>query len=434
MTATNALSPSTLYRGVYGLRDHSEPINAQNAYKAIASVFACLTAYATNAPQVTGEVQRLDGEPWPDHPVQYLLKNPNDDMGERVLSLYNTIYKPLGGATQLQLLRNTEWPGRPVIGWRPYTTYEMAPVPLIDKPVGRNSWVDHYWHIPALGTPERVEREDVVTLRFPSIDPNIAQMNLSPIAAAFVDINSDKAITTLPAELLNNSAFISAFFALGNGTEEMPDEIFENIKSDVMAQYTAGNKFKPMVARGSGSFEMIHPDFRKMDLGTLGNRPELRICSALRVPVRYIGFNAGVDASTSDNYIASWISFVKDSVLGQALLDYDALTNALVRESWANHPTVAFGTDRRATSLFKIVPNTSEVQALKTEQLLIHTDAGNAYTNGGLTKNEYRALLGKPPVTDGTGDDFVSAKADAQAALPKGKSVSVTDEPNSTKV
>lgn len=408
MKASNALPGSSLYRGGFGIRDYTEPVNAQNAYMSVSSIFGCLTAYATNAPQVKFQVQHLDGAPWLDHPAQWLIEHPNDDMSERMFMLYNSVYKPLGGATYTQLLRND---AQQIVGWRPYTTAEIAPVPVVDKPIGRNSWTDYYYYTPATGAPKRIEARDIVTLRFPSVNPFAPQSNLSPLAAIFLDIQQDKEVTKLPTDLIKNSAFLSYIFQLGSESKDLTDDELDLIRGDISAGFTSGNRFNPMVIRSGGSASMMLPNFRDLAWDKLGERPELRICAALRVPVRYMGFSAALDASTSDNYVASWISFVKDMILGQAQMDADAMTHALIRERWDNHPTVAYGMDRRATSEFRIVVDTSDVQALKVEQLLQQDSARKNYESGGLTKDEFRADLGRPPATDGTGDSYAQSKS-----------------------
>jgi len=396
MATGNPLQPSSIFRVPFGVRDYAEPINARNAYMAVASVFGCVSAYAKNAPQITNEVQHLDGTPWPDHPAQWLIQHPNDDMSERRMALYNCIYKPLGGSTQLYLYRSASNANH-IIGWRPYSTYELAPVPQAMQPVGRESWIERFVFNPLVGTPRPVDRENVISLTWHSINPLIPQAHMSPISACSDDINSDRAITQLPAELLNNSAFISYVFSMGAGSEKMPDKEFLRVRGDVEAGWTGKNKFKAMMVRGGGSAQAIHPDFRKMDLAALGERPEERICIALDVPIRYMGFAAGIDASTSDNYVASWLAFVKGPISMQAQLDADALTEALTNTQrgiqWSGHPTLAFGCDPRATNEFKIVPNMSNVEALKSELITKQASARENFKVGGLTFDEFRDKL-----------------------------------------
>jgi phage portal protein BeeE len=398
MATGNPLSPSSIFKVPYGVRDHSEIVNARNAYMSVASIFGCISAYAKNAPQVTFEVQHLDGTPWPEHPAQWLIQHPNDDMSEQRFALYNSIYKPLGGSTQVYLLRSAI-NDKHIIGWRPYSTYEMAPVPQSQKEIGRESWISNFVYNPLVGTPRSVDWQDVVCLTWHSINPLIPQAYVSPIGAASDDINADKAITQLPAELLNSSAFVSYVFSMGTGTEKMPDKDFQKIRGDIEAGWTGKNKGKPMLVRSGGSAQAVHPDFRRMDLATLGARPEERICIALDVPIRYMGFSSGIDASTSDNYVASWLAFVKGPIMMQAKLDAGSLTEALTNIQrgiqWSGHPTIAYGCDPRATNEFKIVPNFDNVEALKSELVTKRANSLKNFEAGGLTFNEFRDDLGR---------------------------------------
>jgi hypothetical protein len=428
LLAGNPLRAQSSWRSPFtGFTDTPGAIESRNAYMTMSSIFGCVTAYAMNDPQVKLRVEHLDGTPWPEHPVQWLIRHPNDDMGEKEVRLFNCIYKPLGGASQLYLYRNTK--GQ-VIGWRPLSTNEIQPVAVSDRPIGRGSWTDFYWHHTLNGAPERVEARDVISLRFPSIHPITPQGYLSPIAAAFMDVTSDLEITKLPTDLMRNAAFISWVFSLGQGSEGLDDAEFEQVKADIAASHSGKNKFSPLVVRAAGSAEFKGIDFRSMEFSKLGSRPEIRLSVACRVPIRYLGFAAGIDASTSDNYVGSWISFVKDSVLGQAMLDADTMTNALTREDWAQHPVaILYGLDRNANNEFRIVPDTSDVQALKTELLAKHDDARKNHAEGGITLDEFRSDIGKSEVGPARGGDKFAERVSVPGTMPQDRSTNVMKTP-----
>ncbi len=395
MAAVNGLTPSTLYRGGFGLGDYSYNIDARNAYMELSSVMGCVGAYAKNVPQVRNIVQRPDGTPWPDHPLQWIIRHPNGDMGEKRLALYNSIYKPLGGASRLLLYRNSS---DQIIGWRPYSTVEMSPSPVVDRKITRDSWIDYYWHRPISGAPEKVDRRNVLNLTFHTVHPLTPQMDMSPIAAAFLDINADKEFVKLPLDLMRKGSFMSMIFALGNGSENLPDDAYELIKGDLEQGWSGDNKFKPALIRAGGSASWGGPNFRNSDFSKLVSNTEARICIALDVPIRYMGFIAGLDASTSDNFVASWLAFVKGPVTIQAQFDAEAMTHAFTQEdNWKNHPVaILHGLDRNATNEFVIVPDFSEVEALRTELIAKHTDARANWQAGGTTRNEFRTEIGKP--------------------------------------
>ncbi len=413
LTVANKLQSNVAVNNAFGYNTYGQSnIEARNAYMTMSSIFGCVAAYALNDPQIKFQVQHLDGEPWPDHPVQWLIRNPNDDMSEKKVRLFNCIYKPLGGASHLYLYRNAS---DQVIGWRPFSTNEMTAVPKASQAIGRDSWTDYFWHTPLNGARAQVGVRDIITLAFPSVNPLVPQQPMSPIAAAFKDVEADLQITQLPIDLMKNGSFITWVFALGQGSEEMPDDVYSRVKADIMESSTAKNRFTPFVVRAGGSAEFQGVDFSKMEFSKLGARPELRICVALRVPIRYAGFAAGIDASTSDNYVGSWISFVKDAVIGQALLDADVMTNALTREEWRDHPTaILYGLDRSATNEFKIAVDTSEVQALKAETLSMHDNTRKNYQSGLVMKDEARSEIGKPPLgPENGGEEFGKGSSDS---------------------
>lgn len=407
LTSENALPSSTMFRGAYGIRDYSEQTNARNAYMTLASVFACVTIHARNGSQVRHVVKHGDGSLYPEHPAQAVIRFPNADMSETRFNHFAAIYKPLGGAALAHLDRNADGS---IIFMRPYDTTQLSPVPVPAPQTvgGEHSWIQQYWFTPPSGYPVPVKTEDVLILQFPSINPITPQAFLSPIAAAFMDVNTDTEITKLPSLLLKKGVFLTtAFYVKSNGAGS--DDWFKRIKANVNSQYAGDNKFSPMVIEDGDKVESLYPDFRKMDMAALGDRPEVRICACLGVHPVYAGVMAGLRATTLDNMKVARLMFIKDHLISQALLDADSFTHTFTRENWQNHPASnpiiseryygGIKYERNPDRDFYIDVDTSRIEALKDELFDKHEDARENYLSGGMNFNNFLQALGQPPLT-----------------------------------
>ena len=407
LTSANALPSSTMFRGAYGLRDYSEQTNARNAYMTLASVFACVTIHARNGSQIRYVTKHGDGSLYPEHPAQAVIRFPNADMSEARFNMFTAIYKPLGGAGLAHLDRNADGS---LIFMRPYDTTQLSPVPVPAPETvgGERSWIQQWWFTPPSGYPKPVAAEDVMILQYPSINPLTPQSFLSPIAAAFLDVNTDQEITKLPSLLLKKGVFMStAFYVKSNGNES--DNWFENIKANVNEQYAGDNKFSPMVIEDGDKVESIYPDFRKMDFASLGDRPEVRICSVLGVHPVYAALMAGLGATTLDNMKVGRLMFIKDTLISMALLDADSMTHTFARENWNNHPASnpiiaeryygGMKIEKNPDNDFYVDIDTSRVEALRDEQFDKHEDARENYLAGGMSFNNFLQALGQPALT-----------------------------------
>jgi hypothetical protein len=157
----------------------------------------------------------------------------------------------------------------------------------------------------------------------------------------------------------------------------MPNDVYRNIKGDVLKTGSGKNKFSPMVLRGGVKGELLLPDFEKLEFSKLGTRPETRICADFRVPPMYAGFNSGLDKSTYNNVAEARAGFVEDSVIPLAEQDAEDITVKLQR---------FFGND------FKVMVDTSNMYALEKKNAARAEQANKAYAQyGTLTLNEARA-------------------------------------------
>ena len=391
-----------------GKQDYTFAAESQNGYLTSTAVFTCTTCWALHYPQIRFQVTKgtePGGDPLPDHPAQYLLDHPNDDMDMGRKGLYDVIYTLLGGISQNYLLRN----GRDqIIGIRPYSTAEIRPVFKSATKIGRETWIDHYMQSPLIGgAPLRMEANDVIPLTWLSVNPLNPELSVSPFAAAFLDIQADVELTKFPLELMKNGAFTTFLLNLGAGTEDpkvFPSNKLRQVKGEITEQITGGNKYSPLIVRGGAKGEVLTPNLGRTGLAELGERSEIRICSSARVPPVYAGISSGVAASTYDNVKLSRIGFVKDCVLALATVHAKALSAKFQKENWRNH---IFGD---GNSDFTIDLDLRNVMALRDEQQAERELALQEYNAGIRTMDETRRICPDlPDAEEGVGDQFKAA-------------------------
>lgn len=409
LVSENALPSSTMYRGAFGIRDYSEQQNARNAYMTLASVFGGILIHARNGSQLRYVIKHGDGSLYPEHPAQAVIRFPNYDMSETRFNMFSSIYKPLGGATLSHLDRNANGS---IIFMRPYDTTQLSPVPVAapDTVGGERSWIEQFYFTPPSGYPKAVPTADVLIQQYPSINPLTPQAFLSPLAAVFNDINSDTAISKLPALLLKKGVFVTTVFSIANPSGAMGDDAFKLVKARVNEQYAGDNLFSPIVIENVDKVQGEYPDFRKMDFAAIGDRPQVAICQALGIHPVYAAVMAGLKATTLDNMKVARLMFVKDHLISQAMLDADSYTHKFTRENWQNHPAsnsiIAdqfYGGgkyEKNPSSEFYIDVDTTRVEALKDELFDKHEDARENYLAGGVSFNRFLQELGQPPLSE----------------------------------
>lgn len=396
MQAESGLRAPLTYQ-TFGSTDWAFRSQAQNAYLASSAVFACVTCYNLHYPQIRFQVTKgakPGGEPWPEHPLQYILDHPNDDMDQSLWGVYNVIYTLLGGVSHQMIYRNAR--GQ-IVGFRPYSPEEIRPVQVHTGEITNASWIDHYVYSAISGatTPQIIDRSSVISLPFLTANPLQPWLFVSPFAAAFLDIQGDLEMSKFPVDLMKNGAFVSLMVSMPTETagtatqgykDGIPDSVFHNLKAKIIQEVTGRNKMSPLVLRGGAKAEMLTPDFHRTDYAAIGERFALRICADARVPAIYAGISeSSIKAMTYDNVKLAQLGFVKHSVLGLATLHARLMTHKFQQENWMGHPM------GNGTQDFTIDLDLSGVQALKEEQM----DKQKMATMGrtAMTINEYRSYF-----------------------------------------
>jgi hypothetical protein len=140
-----------------------------------------------------------------------------------------------------------------------------------------------------------------------------------------------------------------------------------------------------------------------MGFEILDARSEARICMILRTPPILVGAKVGLDRSTFSNYGEARRSYWQDTLSPLFRRVRDELQSDLAPE---------FGDD------VELRWDMSQVPALQEEQTAIWDRALRAFTGSGLTRNEFREMVGKPAIGP-TGDVFVMTLNQVETPLKR---------------
>lgn len=363
----------------------------REGYQSNAAVFACINALAFACQEPRPIVESLSGEPLPNHPLQALLNRPNPKMSWAELALYIATYKAIGGQCFLHKVggaRTTEL--------YPYHMGQLTPEP------SRTEWISGY--IAWKGTPDerRIPAEDIIHLKWPSVDPLQPWLALPPLRAIAREVDTDSEATRYLFALLANDATPRTVINLTK--DYLDDSERQHLREAFGRDHGGMNRGGIAITTGGASVDRLALNLQELAFDALRKVPEARICTAFRVPPEYLGLTVGLEQSTYNNKNEARRGFIEDTIVQLLNLDANELTADLASE---------FGAVRVAFDY-------SEVVGLGENQNEVAERASKLWTAGIMTLNETRQSLGLPPAEDVVPDvdGNVFKTEPAPAALP----------------
>lgn len=372
-------TPTWVYRSVLS------PVFAtlvKEGYAKNAAFFSCVSALAFSFPEppmyvFDGEgehAERLDA-----HPLRALIAKPNPDMGEAELKLFIVVWLAIGGNCYLHKLRNRS--GR-VIGLRPYHDGVMRPVPIDDPDGvddGTGSWVSHYMFRQSDGTETRVERDDVIHLRWPSPDPKEPWTAQPPIIAAAREVDADNEASRYIATLLQNDAIPRTVITQSKDMALTPAEV-ATMKAEWAQQFGGDNRGGVAVLEAGVTVTRLAMDMEQLGMAALHDIPEQRICAVMRVPPSVAGLG---DDPTYANSEEAWNRFTLGTLAPLWRIIESALTADLGAE---------FGGG------VVLRHDLSRVRAFQEDETARWGRVNSAFIAGFLGFQAARGLIGQPAV------------------------------------
>lgn len=162
-------------------------------------------------------------------------------------------------------------------------------------PASGDVFISHYEYRPG-GPKLEVAKENVIHFRN-GIDPRNPRHGLSLIASELREIFTDDEAANFVNTLLRNMGVPGIVVSPdGTGATISPEQA-EETKALIIAKTTGDRRGEPLVVTMPAKVQEYGFDPEKMDLGTLRDIAEERICSALGIPAAVVGFGTGLQAT-----------------------------------------------------------------------------------------------------------------------------------------
>lgn len=325
------------------------------------------------------------------HPALALLKRPNQQYSAKTLWLGVYLSYQLDGNGYVVKIRNARGHGLPVeLYYVPH--WAMRPV----YTPGSANWIDYYEYT-FEGRYMRFAPEDVIHFKN-GVDPSNPRLGYAPLKAALLEVFTDEEAGRFTAALLKNMGVPGIVISSGDPNTQIDDDQAKGLIAKFKRRFTGAQRGEPFVATGALKVDTIGFTPEELNLDGLRKLPADRVLAVLGIPGAVVGLGSGTDAATYNN-----LRNYQRQAFEQHLLpvwdDFaEELTDQLLRD---------FDDDEALFFDF----DTSEVAALREDEDATHKRAREALDAGGITLNEYRALIGQQPDPNGNYYLRISSKA-----------------------
>lgn len=348
----------------------------REGYRKNALVFRCVAEYARRFPEAEVVIRRRDtGEIVPDHPFLDALGNA--DMSTAELMKYVVIYMAIGGNVYLHKLRSA---GGRVVGLFPLNALQMKPEPSRNTAEGM---VSHYW-LYRDGRRERVEKRDVIHLKWSTIDPEKPWLGMGPLEVLGNDVGLHNEARRYTAALLANDAIPRSIMKL-SVESDVQGKDRTSIKEDFEEQYGGDQRGGLLVLPPGGEIQRLSLDAGELALDALTQSTEAAICSAFGVQPGLVAAKVGLQFSTFSNRRQDREAFYEDQLGPMWVTSGDEISQG-VGEDIGDGYELAFNSKR-------IIQRSKDQGDLWLRVI-------SAYNTDLLTKDEARDELGYDPMIE----------------------------------
>lgn len=392
--------PSVDINSLIGAYERNEIVYAAINRRASSAIGPRLTVQrrGTGANQEWTEVQG--------HPMRRLIMRPNSDMDEASFLKAIIVSLDVAGVFYAEIVRagapgNTSGP--------PIALHPLNPQKIAWVPAGGNTMGGYEFREPG-AKPVMIPSENVLVKREWSLRSK--WQGLSPLAVCLGTVDADNAQTDFVRAFFNNAGTPSGILKVkGSYTQDQSDAVRAKWRDKYGRSW--GRQHDLAVLDDNAEYQQIGSGLDQLDSETLRSFTESRVCMVFDVPPLIIYAYVGLLRSTYSNLREAWKGFW-DATLTPLYEELKAwLTWSLLREF---EPEEAiFGELVQLKWDMKLVP------ALRENAEEIRTAARADFEAGGITLNEFRAVLGEQP--DPMGDYYLRKLM--MVATPSGTNVAV---------
>ena len=370
-------------------------------------VFACIAAKAQTAhdPRLFVEQRTAKGwQPIENHPFRALFMRPNPDMTEADLMRAALVSWDISNPRRFYVYK--EYTRNLLTGLYPLNPASMRPLMnrADDTQIGW-VWSDGVWR-------REYGMDEIMVRRAP------AWYNPPPLPAAMGSVNSDTAQTEYVRTFFENGGVPPGLLKYERPlSQPQRDEIREKWRATYGNQ--RGGQHDIGVLDANVAYQEIGTPLDKLSSPTLRSVAESRICMVFGVPPLIVYAYVGLLRATYSNLKEAWGGFW-DATMSPAYKEW--------RVWWMWNLLSEFENERDIrTERVRLAYDMSLVAALQEDVDAMQLRARENYKVGGLTLNEFRAEIGKPPAPDGDTRAGQAQPAKQQKARPRTVSAAMTE-------
>lgn len=268
------------------------------------------------------------------------------------------------------------------------------------QPKGKDdfeNFVTHYEYTIA-GKVYKLPFEDVIHFQSGLPDPTNPRKSVAPLKAARREIMTDNEAALHNAALLANFGIPGIIiqpkeYTDENGVKVLPefDKTFRGrIKALFGTLFRGAGKGEPMVVDSPMEITVLGFNPQELMIDKLRDLPEERICALEGIPPVEVGLGSGLrTASAKASHEESRRAAYQKGMIPNQEIIADDLTTQLL-------PQVEPFPDR-----YEVFYDNSGVEALQESEDTKQARARDNWTSGGISLNEFRKEIGKPPVPGG---------------------------------
>lgn len=376
-------------------RNHTYTTLAKEGFKSNSAVYSCVKELAKRAKEPPIYAYDLSNKRAENHPLELLIRRPNQWMNDRRLVMLCTIYAAISGNAYLYKQRNRF---REVVALYPYNDSQIQPVPTPDY------WISHYRY--DIGNGERpilIPVEDIVHLTWDNVDPEAPWKGFGPLLALAREVDTDTELTKMVYAFLRNDATPRTLVNLkpvtleaadgGSSTKvtrkKISDKKGEKQKERFLERHGGDKRGGVMIVRDSEvEVHRLSMGLKEIEANLLYEHSETRIPIAFGIDPMVISFAAGMRHSTYSNKEEARLAMIEDTMVP-------------FWQHWSDILTMQLAPDFDHVSPVSLRFDLSQVAALLGKTMRIESHATKLYVDGTLTRNEARERMRMPAVEGG---------------------------------
>lgn len=287
-----------------------------------------------------------------DHPMTKLIETPNGFYGNDQLWMASLFSWCITGNVYWTKIRNGA--NKPVELWY-IPPWLIEPKWPLDR---RDVFISHYEYNPG-GETIILPPEDVIHFRH-GFDPNNLRLGVSPIQSVIREVWSDDEASNFVASLLRNGGVPGVIVTPKEGSVMGVD--IDAVKEYFREMFTGDRRGEPLALTGPTDVHQFGFNPQQLDLSSVRNTAEERVCALLGIPAAVVGFGSGLEATKvgatmSEMRKLAWMNGIIPlqkifaGTLDNQLLPDFTTTTAGVFSQFDNEKVVALQEDRN--DLFK---------------------------------------------------------------------------------